>query len=138
MTDPLVCPPVAALRGQLGHIFSGMIKPSCGMETWFFADRIDYPIENPENPPRVYDSEELQEELNKSILVAKARKNDPIKKSVGVLLKNRYLRCSEVGVKPGTLETSVYFLTLLFIKVSGIYSNLELRLKFAHAITDRL
>ena len=138
LTDPLVCPPVAALRGQLGHIISGMIKPSCGIKTWFFADQIDYPIEDPENPPRVYNPEELQEELNKSILVAKARKNDPIKKSVGVLLKNRYLRCSEVGVKPGTLETSVYYLILLFIKVSGIYSNLELGLEFAHAITDRL
>jgi hypothetical protein len=92
LTDPLVCLPVAALRGQLGHIFLDIIKPSCGMETWFFADWIDYPIEDPENLPRVYDPEELQEELNKSILVAKVRKNNRIKKSVGVLLKNRYLR----------------------------------------------
>ena len=135
------CPSSRALRGAIADYLSERAKAGKrvpGRPKWFYADLIEYSTSHAEM--EMYNPEELQKELDKSIRVAKMRKSNAIKGSVDTLLKNKYLACSEKGVKPGTLETSVYYLILLFIKVSGIYSNLEfgLGLKFAHAITDRL
>ena len=134
-----VCSSSHALRGTIGDFLSGRTKAGKrmpGRPKWYFADLIEYSVSDCDI--EVFNPNNLQKELDNSERMAKMRKTNAIKSSVNTLLKNKYLVCSEKGVEPGTLETSVYFLMLLFIKVSGIYSNLELGLNFAHTITDRL
>ena len=134
-----VCSSSHALRGTIGDFLSGRVKAgksTPGRPKWYFADLIEYSLSNCDM--KMFNPNDLQKELDNSDRMAKTRKSNAIKSSVNTLLKNKYLACSEKGVKPGTLETSVYYLILLFIKVSGIYSNLELGLESAHAITDRL